>query len=316
MNMLNLKFKKEKTLASRNSSSKILNNRINENLAKSIKNNNLINNIIVKIKKQPTKKSEKNAHTKKRENYFIFKAKSIEKNIKKYPKEDSKKFIVNEDNIDNNNLLTTEQELIPMNLRGKKYYMNYLYNIFDIDLKVKDNFKISHWKDDILGKKNRQIVLQKLPKRTDAFFVFNDKHLNLKKYKYIYYTDYKYKKKELFFLTTKLKYLPLNVIVLMPKRLLNFGKYSNKQNLSVLTMNEHFNLNQSIQSFEQSHQNPLNFRPDSALVSSMGFISKPSKIDNKSLNSKYFSLSKNTSKGKLIMSSAYTKHNLIQKGIN
>ena len=96
----------------------------------------------------------------------------------------------------------------------------------DIDLCVKDNFKVNHWRDEVLNIKKNLIPLKHLPLRSDSFYVFNDKDLNLKKYRYIYYTDYKYKKNELTYITTKLKYLPLNILVLMPKKLINFGKYA------------------------------------------------------------------------------------------
>ena len=253
------------------------------------------------------------------DNAFYFKAKSIDKNLKKYPKENSKQFIVNEENKKSKELLTTEQELIPINLRGKKYYMNYLYNIMDIDLCVKDNFKVNHWRDEVLNIKKNLIPLKPLPLRTDSFYVFNDKALNLKKYRYIYYTDYKYKKSELTYLTTKLKYLPLNVLVLMPKRLRNFGKYYSKQGISnMLKLNENIELAPSVRSFEKLHQNPLSFYPNSALISSIANTNNPpeelrsvrtiSKVNNLSL--------KNTSKGNLSMSSAYTKNNIIQKEIS
>ena len=250
---------------------------------------------------------------------FYFKAKSIDKNIKKYPKENSKKYIVEEENKKSKELLTTEQELIPVNLRGKKYYMNYLYNIMDIDLCVKDNFKVNHWRDEVLNIKKNLIPLKHLPLRSDAFYVFNDKDLNLKKYRYIYYTDYKYKKNELTYITTKLKYLPLNILVLMPKKLINFGKYSSKQNyINMLKLNDHIELIPRVQSFENMRQNPLNFYPNSVLVSTIPNSNNPSE-ELRSVKS-FSKLSnftrKNTSKGTLAMSSAYTKNNVIQKEIS
>ena len=85
-------------------------------------------------------------------------------------------------------------------------------DIIDIDLCVKDNFKVNHWRDEVLNLRKNLIPLKHLPLRTDAFYVFNDKDLNLKKYRYIYYTDYKFKKSELTYLTTKLS---LFLIVLL-----------------------------------------------------------------------------------------------------
>ena len=90
---------------------------------------------------------------------FIFKAKSIEKNAIKYPKEDSKRYQIREENKVYTDPLTVTQELIPDNLRGKKYYLNYLYNIYDKDLKVKDNFKIDHWEKEILGNKEKSFTI-------------------------------------------------------------------------------------------------------------------------------------------------------------
>jgi hypothetical protein len=93
----------------------------------------------------------------KKGSFFIFKAKSIEKNIIKYPQENSKDFQIKEENKIYTDPLTVEQELIPDNLRGKKFYMNYLYNISDKDLKVRDNFKVDHWEKEILGRKEKNI---------------------------------------------------------------------------------------------------------------------------------------------------------------
>ena len=163
---------------------------------------------------------------KKKNNFYIFKAKSIEKNLDKYPKENSKEFLVNEENKPYTDPLTIQQESIPDNLRGKKYYMNYLYNILDKDLKVKDTFKIDHWVDEILCKKNESIKKKPLPESKEAFFVFNDKKLNLLKYKYSYHEDFQFNDDEYAILTHKLKYLPKPVLEIMPLRLRNFGKYS------------------------------------------------------------------------------------------
>ena len=291
------------------------------NLKKTINSNKNESNDKNKLKNVNTNQSTiKSLRTNKsKENAFIFKAKSIDKNLKKYPKQDSKQFIVNEENREIKDLLTTEQELIPTNLRGKKYYMNYLYNIIDIDLKVKDNFNVNDWNDEIYGIKKKKIK-KKVLNRKDAFFVFNAINdeklkLNLQKYKYIYYTDYKFKKKELTYLTTKLKYLPLNVIVLMPKRLINFGKYASKQNMNLLTLNEHINISQKNQTFEKMNQNPLNFYPNSALIISIP-TSNNQNSELQRTNTKFSLLRKNTSKGNLSMSSAFIKNNIVQKEIS
>ena len=53
--------------------------------------------------------------------FYVFKAKSVEKNIDKYPKENSKEFLVKEENKPYKDPLTVKQEGIPDNLRGKKY---------------------------------------------------------------------------------------------------------------------------------------------------------------------------------------------------
>ena len=167
---------------------------------------------------------------------FIFKAKSIEKNIIKYPKEDSKKFQIKEENKVYTDPLTVTQELIPDNLRGKKYYLNYLYNIYDKDLKVKDNFKIDHWEKEILGNKEKSFKKKPLPESNEAFFVFNDKKLNLQKYTYMHLKDLEYNYKDLTFLTHNLKYLPLNVLEIMSKRLRNFGKFAEDRDFNPGTM--------------------------------------------------------------------------------
>ena len=168
--------------------------------------------------------NDQNIGIKKKNNFYIFKAKSIEKNIDKYPKENSNDFLVKEENKPYTDPLTIQQESIPDNLRGKKYYMNYLYNILDKDLKVKDTFKIDHWVDEILCKKNETIKKKPLPESKEAFFVFNDKKLNLLKYKYSHHEDFQFKDEECAILTNKLKYLPRPVLETMPLRLRNFGK--------------------------------------------------------------------------------------------
>ena len=188
----------------------------------SIKNVNYINE---ENQNQANQSSTFNNMAKKSNNSFIFKAKSIDKNKYKYPIENSNKYLVKEENKLYTDPLTVKQELIPSNLRGKKYYMNYLYNIHDKDLKVKDNFRVDHWENEVLKNKSKTISRKALPERLEAYFVFNDKKLNLKRYKYMYYNDYEFKDNELSFLTIKLKYLPLNVLALIPIRLRDFGKY-------------------------------------------------------------------------------------------
>ena len=160
---------------------------------------------------------------------FIFKAKSIEKNIVKYPQENSKRYQIREENKVYTDPLTVTQELISDNLRGKKYYLNYLYNISDKDLKVKDNFKIDHWEREILGNNEKTFKKKPLPENNEAFFVFNDKKLNLQKYSYMYHKDIEYDVKDLSILTHNLKYLPLNILEIMPEKLRNFGKKGKKE---------------------------------------------------------------------------------------
>ena len=163
---------------------------------------------------------------KKAKGFYIFKAKSIEKNNDKYPKENSNDFKVREENKPYTDPLTVKQEMVPENFRGKKYYLNYLYNIADKDLKVKDTFKVDHWVSEILGKKEKFIKKKPLPETTEAFFVFNDKKLNLKKYRYSYHKDYEYADNECAYLTNNLKYLPKSVLEVMPMRLRDFGKFA------------------------------------------------------------------------------------------
>ena len=158
--------------------------------------------------------------------FFIFKAKSIEKNGDKYPKANTKKFLVKEENKPYKDPLTVKQENIPDNLRGKKYYLNYLYNISDKDLKVKDNFNVDLWSSEILGIKKKFIKKKPLPESLQAFFVFNDKKLNLKRYKYFYHKDLEYKDDECSYLTHHLKYLPRVILEMMPLRIRDFGKFA------------------------------------------------------------------------------------------
>ena len=210
--------------------------------SKSSNNNNPSNKSLTKLsyfkklrerarKKKEKEKMEKILNQKtynvgsKKGTFFIFKAKSIDKNIIKYPQENSKDFQIKEENKIYTDPLTVEQELIPDNLRGKKFYMNYLYNIADKDLKVKDNFKVDHWEKEILGRKEKTFKKKPLPENTEAFFVFNDKKLNLLKYTYMQHKDIEYSQKDISILTHDLKYLPLNVLEIMPSKLRNFGKY-------------------------------------------------------------------------------------------
>ena len=178
--------------------------------------------------KEEDKKDKKNA--------YIFKAKSIEKNIDKYPVEDSNKHLIKEINRPYSDPLTIKQESITDNLRGKKYYMNYLYNISDKDLKVKDNFRVDKWANEILGKKENFIKKRPLPESVEAFFVFNDKKLNLKKYKYLYHKDFEFRDEECAFLSHNLKYLPKSVLELMPPRLRDFGKFSANKEINFGTL--------------------------------------------------------------------------------
>ena len=241
-----------------------------------------------KISYNPTINCNKN-------NNFIFKAKSIEKNINKYPVENSNKYLVKEENKESTDPLTLEQERVLPYLRGKKYYMNYLNNILDKDLKVKDNYKIDHWEDEILGGKEEKISKKRIfPKRLDAYFVFNDKKLKLKKYQYMNYNNIddinndNENEKDILPLTAKLKYLPFNVLSLMPKRLRNFGKYIAKK---------------------EFNPGPLGLRPDSNFLSTIEMNSQ--QIDlNKSRSGRNTS-SKIRSKGSLIISSGFNDNNII-----
>ena len=59
----------------------------------------------------------------KNKNSYIFKAKSIKKNLDKYPVEDSNKFLIKKVNRPFTDPLTIKQESITDNLRWRKYYM-------------------------------------------------------------------------------------------------------------------------------------------------------------------------------------------------
>ena len=158
-------------------------------------------------------------------NSYIFKAKSIDKNLIKYPVENSKDFLVKEENRPYSAPLTIVQEGVADNLRGKKFYMNYLYNILDKDLKVKDTFNVKHWEKQIFGKKDKFFKNKELPEIIEPLFVFNSKKLNLKKYLYMYHKDKIFEEDDFSTLTHNLKFLPNNVLQLMPLRLRNIGKY-------------------------------------------------------------------------------------------
>ena len=180
------------------------------------------------LSKNESKKDEKKS--------YGFKAKSIEKNINKYPVEDSNKYLIKEINRPYTDPLTIKQESITDNLRGKKYYMNYLYNILDKDLKVKDTFRVDKWANEILGKKENFIKKRPLPESVEAFFVFNDKKLNLKKYKYLHHKDFEFSDKECAFLSHNLKYLPKSVLETMPVRLRNFGQFISGKEVNLGTL--------------------------------------------------------------------------------
>ena len=156
----------------------------------------------------------------------IVKSPSVEKNLYKYPMKNSNDLIVQEVNEKMTDTFTPQQEKISQNWRSKKFYMNYLYNIKDKDLKVKDNFKIGAWKSDVLGKEQRVIPLKPLPESSEAVFVFNDKSLNLKKYRYFQNKPYKYDDDECAYLTHNLTNLPISILRIMPPRMRDFGRFA------------------------------------------------------------------------------------------
>ena len=277
----------------------------NKNIVwQSIPNANLLRNslqnpsfkTLKSIKKDSQNKISLNPTIKDKKNNFIFKAKSIEKNISKYPVENSNKYVVKEENKESTDPLTVDQERILPFLRGKKYYMNYLNNIQDKDLKVKDNFNINHWEDDVLGDKEGKICRPILPKRVEAYFVFNDKKLKLKKYKYMNYDNNDEissdNEKDLSSLTIKLKYLPFNVLALIPKRLRNFGKYISKKGIN---------------------SGPLGFKPDSNFLSTIDTSSQQIIWNNS--RSGRTSTTNLRNKGSLMMSSSFIENNMVQDEI-
>ena len=216
-------------------------------------------------------------------NTYLFKAKSIEKNLDKYPVQDTNKFLIKEINRPYSDPLTIKQESITDNLRGTKYYMNYLYNIFDKDLKVKDTFRIDKWSNEILAKKDKYIKKKPLPESVEAFYVFNDKKLNLKKYKYLFHKDFEFLDEECAYLSHNLKYLPKSVLEIMPLRLRNFGKYIAGKDINLGT---------------------LGIKPDAMNISN---IDKKQTAKTNTRSGKTFSMSfKN--KSRIITSSAFTNH--------
>ena len=260
------------------------------------KNDKTINIYASTYHNQNSIKNSNYNNEKEKKNNFTFKAKSIEKNIDKYPTENSNKYEVKEENKKYTDPLTVKQENIPDNLRGTKYYMNYLYNIIDKDLKVKDNFNVGHWEDEILGKRTRFIKIKPLPEKLEAFFVFNDKKLKLKRYKYVYYNNDKKiedeNENDLSILTVNLKYLPLNVLALISKRLRDFGKYTMKKDIN---------------------QGALSFKPDSNFLNTLSTRATTNNQLNyyKSRSGRTTS-NKYRNKGTLIMSSSFVDNNQVQ----
>ena len=192
--------------------------------------------------------------------FYIFKAKSIEKNIIKYPYENSNDFLVREENRPYTDPLTIKQESISDNLRGKKFYMNYLYNIIDKDLKVKDTFDVRHWEKEVYGRKDKFFKKKPLPESIEAFFVFNDKDLELKKYIYTYHKDKIFEDNEYSVLTHNLKYLPNNVLQLLPMRIRNFGKYFIGKDINAGALGNKANSMNLMTFGKKSHTTHLNTR--------------------------------------------------------
>ena len=224
----------ENQLANDDNESQNTNSFLENNDEKLIENDNIEserNTLRMKssvILRQKVEKVDKNEikENNSKNTHYTSKAKSIEKNLIKYPVENSKDFLVREENRPYSAPLTLVQEGISDNLRGKRFYMNYLYNILDKDLKVKDNFIMKHWEKEILGKKDKYFKQKELPEIIEPVFVFNDKKLNIKKYKYMYHKDKIFEEDDFSILTHNLKFLPNNVLQLMPIRLRNYGKYS------------------------------------------------------------------------------------------
>ena len=167
---------------------------------------------------------------------YMFKTPSIDKNLNKFPQFNSKELIVEDQNKKYTDPLTIQQDMIPMNLRGKKYYMNYMNNIIDKDLKVKDQFKIDHWKGEVLAQQTKYIHKKQLPESTEAFFFFNDKKLNLKKYKYEKIEHFDYLDNECAYLTHSLKNLPIQILEIMPPRMRDYGRFAVGKEINLGTL--------------------------------------------------------------------------------
>ena len=167
---------------------------------------------------------------------IMFKSKSVERNELKYPIQNSVKLIVEEVNEKMSDTFTPQQELISQNWRSRKFYMNYLYNIKDKDIKVKDSFKIDTWKNDVLGPDKRCIKLKPLPESMEAVYVFNDKRLNLKKYRYVQNRKYEFTDEECAYLTHNLTNLPINILEITPLRMRDFGRYAVGKEVKVGTL--------------------------------------------------------------------------------
>ena len=73
---------------------------------------------------------------------------------------------------------------------------------------------MDHWENEIFGKKQKCFKKKPLPENREAFFVFNDKKLNLQKYLYMHHEDMKFQENDLSYLTHNLKYFPLKKIIL------------------------------------------------------------------------------------------------------
>ena len=132
--------------------------------------------------------------------------------------------------------------------------MNYLYNILDKDLKVKDDFYVKHWEKEIFGKKDKFFKTKELPEIIEPLFVFNDKKLNLKKYLYLYHKDKIIKDEDFSVLTHNLKFLPNNVLQLMPLRLRDYGKYASGKDVKLGTLGNR-TLSSTIMSFGKKKPN-------------------------------------------------------------
>ena len=284
MRIVNNIEKINKNLKENDNSNYNINNSKTRNFDKSTMNISLLSNSRNDIE-NALKSSQNNS-------FYIFKAKSIEKNKDKYPKQNTKDFLVREENKPYKDPLTIKQENIPDNLRGKRYYLNYLFNISDKDLKVKDSFNVDHWCNEILGNKKKYFKKKPLPESVKAFFVFNDKKLNLKRYKYFYHKDFEYKDDECSYLTHGLKYLPRCILETMPLRIRNFGKFAVGKEIKLGALGN----KSTLTSFEQNKNNKSQIK---------NFNSKSGKA-----------LSSNArNKSSLIMSSSFANHYKTQEEI-